>query len=226
MNSSYDEFIEVMQSIYDALFLGYGIAEMSISGIILLIAVIGAICSAVFSLIVWILEAVPVYKLAKKAGRKWAMLAWVPIFGSYFRLYVLTDIPGNQELTFFGSEKFKISSRPLSFWIYVGIKVFGTGLITALIGILNLIPIIGQIIGGISSLLYLVPAAACGIMEYAYLRDVLNLFKPDQKANRTAAIVVTVLDSLATLGFARVIYLYTVLKYNPLPRSQAGYYYQ
>ena len=46
-----------------------------------------------------------------------------------------------------------------------------------------------------------------------------KIFKEDKKANNTAAIVVTALDALATFGFARVVYLYTILKYNPIPEE-------
>lgn len=210
------ESLELMlEDIYNVFFYGYGIASLGLSGIILMITVIAAVASFLFSVLIYVLEAIPVFALAKKNGRKLAWLAWVPIFGSYFRLYVLTDIPGDKEFSVFNG-KIKMKSRSMSFWCYLGIILFGGALVTAIVGILSLIPGIGPIIGSASSILGFVPAAVGGIMEYVYLRDVLDIYKPDKKKNMTAAIVVTVLDNLATLGFARVIYLYTIIKNKPI----------
>ncbi len=216
--SSINDFLEEFLRFLNV---GITLGELSLGGTILLVglitSIITAVISFIFQFIIYVLEAFPVYKLARKTGRKRAWLAWVPVFGSYFRLYVLADIAGDKELVFFG--KFKLKNRPLSFWMYVGIDLFGSTLITAVIGVLQVLPVIGQIIGALSTLLYLVPAVAKAFIEYAYLRDVLNIFKEDKKANNTAAIVVTALDALATFGFARVVYLYTILKYNPIPEK-------
>ncbi len=221
MTSDLSSINDFLEEILEFLGLGYALGEVSIAGAILIFGIITVIVSAIisfiFKFIIYVLEAFPVYKLARKTGRKRAWLAWVPVFGSYFRLYVLADIAGDKELVFFG--KFKLKNRPLSFWMYVGIDLFGSTLITAVIGVLQVLPVIGQIIGALSTLLNLVPAVAKAFIEYAYLRDVLNIFKEDKKANNTASIVVTALDALATLGFARVIYLYTILKYNPIPEK-------
>ncbi len=216
--SSINDFLEEFLRFLNV---GITLGELSLGGTILLVclitSIITAVISFIFQFIIYVLEAFPVYKLARKTGRKRAWLAWVPVFGSYFRLYVLADIAGDKELVFFG--KFKLKNRPLSFWMYVGIDLFGSTLITAVIGVLQVLPVIGQIIGALSTLLYLVPAVAKAFIEYAYLRDLLNIFKEDKKANNTAAIVVTALDALATFGFARVVYLYTILKYNPIPEK-------
>jgi len=42
------------------------------------------------------------------------------------------------------------------------------------------------------------------------------MFKEDEKSNNTAAIVVTVLDALVTGGLAQSIYLYSIIKKEPL----------
>ena len=218
MNSyQLDEFKSMLEELYETLFLGYGIAELSVAGILLLVAVIAAIASFLVSVVLYVLEAVPLYMLAKKTGRKYAWLAWVPVFGSYFRLYVLADIAGEKEVTFFNG-KYTIQSRSMSFWIYVGIALFGSAAVSVLIGVLNFIPVVGQIAGSLVTVLYLLPTVACGLIEYVYLRDVLDLFKKDRKANQTAAVVITVLDSVVTCGFARMICLYTLLKREPIPQ--------
>ena len=214
------DLVTTLEEIYEGLYYGLGIAELGIAGVVLvwglIVAVVGFCVSTFLSVLRWVLEAYPTYKLAKKVGYAHAYLAWIPIFGSYCRLFVLAGMPGDRPFEAFG--KFKMKSRGLAFWLYLAIVVFGGTLITAIIGILNVIPIIGQVIGTFTSLLYLLPWAITTVMEYVFLKDVLDLFKEDEKANRTASIVVTLLDSLATFGFARTIYLYTLLKRDPLPQ--------
>jgi hypothetical protein len=79
------------------------------------------------------------------------------------------------------------------------------------------VPAVGQAIGAVATLLYLLPAAAMGVIEFVYLRDAINVFKPDEKSNRTHALIITILDSLITFGWARVLYLFTMRKMHPLP---------
>lgn len=177
-------------------------------------------------LLFYIFEAFPIYKLAKKTGRKMAWLAWIPIFGVYFRTYVLADIAGDKELVII-PEKVVIKNRQTSFWIYLGISVLGPVVIGILTTILSLIPVIGWFISMFTTLLVFVPVICTAFMEYAYLRDVLDIFKEDKKANNTAAIVVTALDAAITGGLARLIYLYTILKCEPIygePTYENTYY--
>lgn len=211
-----------LEEIYESLYYGLGIAELGIFGVMLMAAIIGAIISAVVSfittLIIWLVEAFPTYKLAKKVGCNKAFLAWIPILGNYFRMYVLVTMVEDTPFELFGG-KIKIENRSLSFWLYVAISYFGVALITALVSLLTVIPVIGTVIGSISSLLYLLPPVVTGLMEYVYLKDVLDLFKEDKKSNSTASIVVTVLDSFVTFGLARAIFLCTMLKTEPLPKA-------
>ena len=150
-------------------------------------------------------------------GRKSApllLLSWMPFIGKYFSIYVLSDVPGKKPLHL--TNKVIISDRLLSFWIYVGIKLFGPALITTFIFIVGLFPIIGQIIGSISAFLYLVPVAAAAWIEYAYITDVLNIFNLNHSSNRKTAIVIAILDAVVTFGFARAFYLYTIMNKEPL----------
>ena len=214
--------LESLEELYNFLFYGLGIAELGIAGTILVVCIIAGLVAAVFaflvSLLVFVLEAIPLFKISKKVGRSSAWLvwlSWLPIVGNYLSTYVLSDVLGNKPLKLV--DKFIIENRLLSFWIYVGINLFGSSLITAFIGMVNVIPFVGQVIGACSTLLYLLPMIATAWIEYAYLRDVLNLFKPDQKSNNTTAIVIAILDALVTFGFARAFYLYTVMNKEPLP---------
>ena len=206
-NEGLDSISSILSSISE-------IAGMGFVGVLIIVAIVSAIVSFVVSIILWILGAIPVYKLATKMNRKNAWLAWVPIFGSQFRLWVLSDIAGDKPFTVFNG-KITVKSRSNSFWIYLAINYLGGAVVTAVVGVFStIIPIMGSL----SAVLMLVPTVACAIMEYVYLRDVLDIFKEDKKSNQTTAIVVTALDSLVTFGFARIIYLYTLLKYQPLPQ--------
>jgi len=211
--TSLDSITQILEDIYEFLYYGLGIAELGIAGAILMVTIIASIVTAVVSFLVtvilWILEAIPLYKLAKKTNRKRAWLAWVPILGNYFRMYVLTDIPGDKP--------FSIASRSINrnvaFWIYVGSDLFGVALVNIVVAIINFfIPVVGLL----SLAFNLIPFICAGFMEYIFLKDVIDTFNPNGKKYNVAAIVVTVLDNLVTLGFARLIYLYTLLKYNPV----------
>lgn len=206
--------VGTLEDIYDSLYYGLGIAELGVAGFILMAGIVAAVAGFVFAVAMWVLEAIPLYKLSKKTGRKMPWLAWIPIFSGYCRLYVLADIPGDKEYDIFG--KYKIKQRSNAFWIYVAINVLGSFVIGFIVTLASLlIPIVGSF----SIVLNLLPMAATAVMRYIFLKDVLNIFKPDAKANNTAAIIVTALDTFVTLGFARTVYLYTLLKYEPLPQG-------
>jgi len=217
---------ESLEELYELLYYGLGIAELGISGALLIYGIVAAVVAAIFSFVVslllFILGAIPLYKIAKKLQRPSAWLvwlSWLPVIGGYCGTYVLADIPGDQPLRLTAAKS--IENRKLSFWIRVGIAVFGSAIVTAFIGILNLIPVLGQVAGALSTVLYLAPTVAVAWIEYAYVRDVLDIFNPDRKKNNTAAIVVAVLDAVATMGFARAFYLYTVMNKDPLPAEEA-----
>lgn len=213
--------LDGMEDLYDMLYYGLGIAELSIVGVVLLGTVIAAIVTAIFSimvsLLVFLLEAIPLYKISKKLGKKSAWLvwlSWLPVIGGYFSTYVLADIPGDKPVNLVGN--IKIESRLMSFWIHVGIGLFGPALVTIIIGMLNVIPLAGQVLGALTTLLYIAPTLATAWIEYAYLRDVLDIFNSNRKSNNTAAIVVAALDATVTFGLARAFYLYTVMNKEPI----------
>jgi len=216
---------EFLEELYELFYYGLGIAELGISGVVLIytivVALVAMVCTAITSLALFILGAIPLYRIGKKLQRPsvWLIwLSWLPVIGGYFRSYVLADIPGDKPLWL--TEKYAIENRKLSFWIMIGIGVFGGAIISALIGILSLIPVLGQIGAMLSMPLYLAPIVAVEWMQYAYLRDVLDLFSGDRKKNRTAAIVVAALDAVATMGFAQIVYLYTIMNKEPLAAEE------
>lgn len=217
--------VDMLEELYEGLYYGVGIANMGVAGVTLIVSVIAALVAAIFgfmvSLLVFVLEAIPLYKIAKKLNKKSAWLVWLgwlPVVGGYISTYVFADIPGDKPVKL--TDKMIIQNRLMSFWIRCGIGLFGTSLITVFICIISFIPVLGQIIGAFSTMLYLVPAAAIAWIEYVYICDVLDIFNPNQRSNRNAAIVIAVLDSVVTFGLARAFYLYTVMNKEPLPNMR------
>lgn len=213
--NSFDELIEILEDIYEILFIGGNIASLGISGIVFLIGILSALFAFLLSVLVYVLEAIPVFRLGRKMGRWSAWLAWIPIFGSYFRTYALCDIPGNHPVHLL-KDKLVIKSRTASFGIYLLILLGGNTIITLLITMIGVIPIIGQIIAPLSTLLYMLPAAVCTYFEYIYLKDVLDIFKENKKSNIITSIIITLLDTFVTFGFARTVFLYTLWNRSPL----------
>ncbi|MBQ9130175.1 MAG: hypothetical protein IJX59_05375 [Clostridia bacterium] len=225
MSFDFDTIIAWLEDVYQMLLLGSGILSTAIAAITTLITAVGwvvsliaALIAGLVTLLIYILSALPVYRTARKAGRKRAWLAWVPFFGSLFRLYVLCDTAGQQPVTFFGGKlSFK---RGNSFLVYLIIYFFGNALITAGISILSILPVLGTALGAVGTLLYLLPYVTCAFFEYAYLKDTLDLFKENQRSNRNLAILITVIDNLATQGVAKTICLYSLWSRKPLPKTE------
>lgn len=162
--------------------------------------------------------ALPLFALAKKTGRKLGWIAWIPVLGDYCRMFTLSDIPGDKEFVLFG--KLKIKSRILSFVIWAGIALFGSmvwDVVLSLLGGLFSFTGVGPMI---SLALSLVPDVALGFMEYVFLRDVLDMFKPDKKSNNTWAIVATVVDAILPWRFVTTVCLFMLMKCDPLPQVQ------
>lgn len=188
----------------------FSIASMGVSAIFVIIA---AIVAGIVAIAYFVIESIPVYSLAKKVGYKHAWLAWMPFFHDYCRVYVLCEIGGNKPFIP-NIGKFKIENRKMSFLAHVLIKYLGGAIISTVVSILSMfLPIIGSF----SIILGLVPAAACAVIEYVYLRDVIDIFKEDKKSNNTAAIIVTVIDAILLGDFIRTFYLFTLMKKQPLP---------
>lgn len=185
------------------------------------VAIISAALSVVLGIVLFIVKAIPVFALAKKNGRKLAWLAWIPFFNDYLQTFVLMDTPGNAPFKLFKG-KLNIERRWVAFCIWLGICLLGGGVVsalnTAISSVLVVIPVLGPAVAVlVRFVLGYVVVAAAGIMEFGFLRDVLNVYNADKKTNQTVSIVVIVLDALVTGGWAKTIWLYLQLKKKPLP---------
>ncbi len=213
------EVVSIFDRIIKVLTLGYDLADLGITGIILLISIITAVVGFIFAVVQYLLASFPVYKLAKKLGRKHAILAWIPVLPQYFRMYVIADMAGDKAVSVFNG-KITLKNRFTSFWIYLCIAICGNTIVDVLSLFLNFIPGLGMLLSLATTILSLAPTFITALFEYAYFRDMLNIFKADKKSNNTTAIVITVLD-VFLFGWAKVVYLYTMLKLEPITESEA-----
>lgn len=181
-----------------------------------IILIISAIVVGIFSIAFYVFNSIPVYSLAKKVGLKYAWIAWVPLFHSYFRLFILCEVAGNKPFIP-NISNFKIENRRMSFLAHILIKYFGGVVVTLIVTILSMfIPFIAPF----SIILGLVPTAVCALIEYVYLRDVLDIFKEDKKSNNTTSLIITVIDTILIGDLIRTCYLYTLMKKQPLTQSE------
>ena len=197
--------------------------ELLISGVGLVAAVLTAVFTFLIAVAVYILHSVPVYKLAKKTKTPNAWLAWIPVYHILFRTFLLADMAGAKPFQLFKG-KITIANRRNAFWIYLAVTLIGgavAGMVSTVAGtVLSVVPVLGTTFGYlIGYVLGLLPVAVCAFAEYVFLRDVLDIFKPDKSANNIAAIVITLLDNFITGGWAQTIWLYTLLKRKPLPQK-------
>ncbi len=204
-NNTLDAIIEILGYVFL-------IAETSIVGIIILVSIIGGIISFIFGVVFWIIKVIPYYKLSKNAKRKCSWLAFVPILGSVFRMFVLSDIPGDMPFVFF--KKLKPISRTKAFLIYIIVYFFGEFVMTAIIAVLSFIPVSGNIVAFVSYILRFVPLFTCLFMEFVFTKDVINYFKGIESEHTVHAIILIILN-IFTYDLASVFYFYSMLKRKP-----------
>ncbi len=219
VESIFTSFASIMQ-----LFAGLGTAIAALFGFIGTAAVgLFFILVLIAILILWfvlhIIKAIPVFVLCKRAGKKNAWLAFIPLplstVEDAIKLYLMSTLTNTQELRFFS--RYKVSNKTNAFWIWFGIGTVGYWLWNLLwfcIGALS-----GGIALPISLLLGVIPCFAVGIFEYAFLRDVLNVYKSDKTTNNTVAVVATAIDQIIGYGLARTFCLYTIMKKDPIPEE-------
>lgn len=216
----------VLAGIATALEAILAISAAAAAVIAVIVAAVGAIVTLIVSVAMYVFTAYPYYKLGKRAGVKFAWLAWVPIPVADFccRLYVLSQIPGEKRVSVFGS-KLGIPNRFLVFWGYMGIRFLGltalTMIITVVSPILIAIPFVGEVYLLLAPILgpiiMAIPAVLVAFLEFAFLYDAVSTFKGQTLSNLILSIVVTVIDNVFTLnlpiaGLATTIYLYSLLK--------------
>lgn len=220
VESIFTSFAAIMQ-----LFTGLGTAVAALFGFIGTAAVVLFFILVLIAIIIlWfvlhIIKAIPVFVLCKRAGKKNAWLAFIPlplsIVEDAIKLYLMATLTNTQELRFFN--RYKVSNKTNAFWIWFGIGTVGCWL-------WNLLWFcISALSGGVALptllITWVIPCFAVGIFEYAFLRDVLNVYKSDKTTNNTVAVVATAIDQIIGCGLARTFCLYTIMKKDPIPEER------
>lgn len=186
---------------------------ISVFGIAIIIAAL--LISVVIAIVTYLFRAVPLYTLGRKAKCKYAWLIWIPFFQDIISVFLMSKISGKEEFELFNG-KLRIKQNLLVMLGYVMIYFFGATMVTFLVAVLNVIPGIGQVASLIATILYYVPAFTLAVIEYTYLRDLLGVFKPNEKKNQIHAFVIVILDTLLTHGWAGIIYMITMMRLKPL----------
>ena len=166
--------------------------------------------------------AIPLFVVARHAKSKFAWLAWIPIFQDLFAVLVMWKASGKESFELFKG-KFRIKNSIWMMLTYVLFDFCGDTIVWILIVIVNMIPGLGQLAGLIIWLLGYLPKFVMAMITYVYMRDLLDVFKPDKKKNQVHAAVVVILDALLTFGWARTIYLVTMMRKKPLPKTEPVY---
>ena len=175
-----------------------------------------AFVTVVILFVKYLLRAIPVYKIAKTAKCKIAWLVWIPFFQSMICTFVLSQVSKKERFELFNG-KMTIKDNSLFMLIYALLKVFSGSIINVvLILLVNVIPGIGQVMSVVTAVITFLLKLITGTIEYVYLRDTIGVYKPDVKKNQSHAFIITVLDYTITMGWARVVYLFTMMKLKPL----------
>lgn len=146
-NVDWGEFLDVLR-----LSSGVMVAILAILGVLLL-----------FGIIMYVFESYALFKLAKAVGHNRAWLAWIP----YAKNWLMFNLP-TKEYKVLAINKV-IPSRTVAFWIYIGISVLGSRIMS----IFNAIPYIGPFIACIG---YLAILVAFIFMIYPMYKDIYLMF--------------------------------------------------
>lgn len=152
-------------------------------------------------------------KLSEKKPIKNPWLIWIPYANSFYYPLALMQMSNTKTFRLFGG-KLEFQNKMTAYWIYIGIMI-GSIVISIPTMLITLIPFVGFIIALLGCfILFLAEVPLCFI-QYVLMRDMLNAYRADEKANVTMAIWITVLNPL-TFGLFGSIYLFRMRNAVPL----------
>lgn len=191
-----------------------------------LLATIGVLViigiALIISLATYIISALALHKISKKAGCTLGWLAWIPI--SFCQTFVLLDIAHDKPFSLFGG-KIRFNNRSTSFIVFVivtlvfgaisgcisgfssSISVFMENVSGELAMSIAVITIVLSIISCIISLLFSV-FSVC--FNYVYIRDAIEVFNPFGVSNKRTAVLVAIFSAFCPLVLS--IYLLVLSK--------------
>lgn len=142
------------------------------------LTIVGIIClvGIVIFAAYYVLSAIGLYRMAKKAGYDKAWLAWIP----YANIWLMFNLPKNEYRVLALNKE--ISDRSNAFWIYIAI-MYGTNIAFM---ILEFIPIINWIVAILSPLVSVALILANIFMMYPVYKDLFSMFLPESTAKNYA----------------------------------------
>lgn len=145
------------------------------------------------AIVLYLLNAYPLYQMGKKAGYEFAWFAWFPVLCNY-----LFCILPKKKFSLFGG-KIVIKDRLVSFLLYYLLRIIPN--ITALI--LNLlIPGIGLLL---SAIVYVI-AIPTYFINYVWTRDFYEAYRPGQESANKALAFISVLFPVVKWVMLSLIY--------------------
>lgn len=209
----------------------------AISGIIMLVFYgIYFLFFGIFTIGVYVLNALPLYKIGKKLGYDKLFLPWIPV--SIIPFFVLGDLPGRKDFTVSPKiDRFlKIGTRKKSYILYIVLYVLFLAFVMISSCAMMVFPflmeagVLAEELAIILMLAYMfiyiaVVFLSAGVFTalsityyYVYLRDLLDIFKPDRSSNKTLALILAITNNFAS-GLVVPIYLLILSKSDPLPEE-------
>lgn len=209
----------------------------AISGIMVL--VIYGIYFLIFGAIylgMYILNALALYKIGKKLNYNKLYLPWIPL--NILPIFILGDLSGRKDFSVTPKlDKFlKVGTRKRSYIIYIALTLLLPVFVLIAGSVLIIFPILmstgilpeapAVILMVVCLFIYIavvfalagVSAAITVIWYYVYLRDLLDIFKPDRNSNKTLSLVLTLANSFAS-ALVIPIYLLILSRSDPLPEE-------
>ena len=174
--------------------------------------ILGLICSLpiiAVAVTTFVLEGIAFMKFTKEKPVKYWWLVWLPYVCGFGREYVISQLSDESEFRLFGG-KLVFKNKLTALWIYLGLYV-AQGLLSIIVSCFTWIPVVGMIIAIIHLIIVTPCVVAMNFIEFAYLRDMLNYYKPNCQSNVSTAIWITIVN-VFTFGLLRAIYLFNLAK--------------
>lgn len=181
-----------------------GAGMVSVFGVLLVVFLIAGF----ISIALYIAKAIPIYLLSKKAGRKYPWLAFIPIAQGY-ALATIGEGPVTVPVI-----KKTIEGRGNAFWISFLIPI-AASFIEGFLAVLAFIPFIGLLFSLLILLVTVAVALVNALFLYAFYLDIFRLFQPENTNNTAFAVLCAVCSSIG-LDIVSTIFLYTLLKKEPV----------
>lgn len=150
-----------------------------------------AIIGFTFLLVIgmYIITAIPLYKMAKKMGKDNAWLAWIPI-GNQYIMYTIPDKPYD---LFNGKIHFEERYKAFIMSLVVS---YGGSIIYGMFSGLSVIPILGVFMFILAWLIWFAAIVCAYIIQYPMYKDIYDTFIPS-KDNTALAVISIIIPIVA-----------------------------